>query len=945
MSATRFARTVPRTAAALLAVLLGGCATGARPGGGEGAVLRVRNHHALAYEGPVRVGVTLPDGTYRGPGAAGEVRDGVARVAVSLPPGAEVTLARTGPAEAAALGEGPLSVAAEGPALRLEWRRERLAALELGLVVVPGEEAGPEGVASAFRPLALAWTPAPDGSLRASAEQGGYRVELTAEPYGGGWLDVRARLVRTAEAAPEYVAVVRRVTGAPAADPRLRFNGRVFETAVSPDTWDRDFWYTHGVDWMAEGRGPVRMLHVNGFAPAPTTLVDSVWAAGSHFYVWERTRRVADTLYLISEVAGPNPEQRASGYMRITPYAPVPRGDAVDLRWRVALAERPAAGWEESQLRGFAGYRRAAEAGAGAAAVDVGVRGVEFGTSYFPYSTFVENFDFHRVAGTDRETWWPFSPALWTRWRAYVPRMRTDLHIIRAMGFDWVRLHHLELLQGMDRAEALAFLDFYVAQADSLGLKVLVDTEGPDEWVRQIAERYPRILRWELENEVLIPGIRPAQPARWTSMYRTVKAANPDAQAFLTGAGANGMFERLRSLGVPFDRVGLHAYKHGPGWEEAYDSHALGTGGYAAELGLEATLGEFNWKSYTRMSPEDRRARFALLYGEVLEPRAIPEILQFHFQETLSVNPRLSRQGVRHYETIALDRRPKPEALELMRLIRQHARPDAPVRRLRIDVPEATLAGGAARAPFTLRNLTDAPLAVELETVAFDGVRPRLVSPARVTLAPGDSARGEVELSLPGDARPGTYHHFIRASFGGGTAYGWGVAARPGEPRFGAPVLGERVRYPQGADVVGGMDWTRPLAVAFGADAPVLEMEMAYLVASTLQAATGRPVHLSSAADLPASLAEGGTVIQVGSPAGNPAACGTPAGAETGVVELRDPRRLCLTGADARGVQAAATDFVLRYWPGVRDAAIGVAGTEPGAALGNRAGMTNPDPP
>ena len=48
------------------------------------------------------------------------------------------------------------------------------------------------------------------------------------------------------------------------------------------------------------------------------------------------------------------------------------------------------------------------------------------------------------------------------------------------------------------------------------------------------------------------------------------------------------------------------------------------------------------------------------------------------------------------------------------------------------------------------------------------------------------------------------------------------------------PVLGDRVRYPQGAGAVGRLDWTRPLAVAFGEKASVIEVETAYTIMHTV---------------------------------------------------------------------------------------------------------------
>lgn len=966
--------------AAAVAALAGAALLAAGTAATAGAqTLVVRNNHELPYAGPVQARVPLPDGAYAGDGGAtAEVRGGVAHAVVSLAARGAARLTRTGPAVGRSPGAGGLAFVALGgrPAFPLaHGAGVHAGLLQFGLVVIPGAGATVDGAVAAFRPDSLAWTPQADGTWRADGRASGYRVAYTLAPTStraGTWVDVRARVVREAEpAGSAYVALVRRVAAAPGAPPRdaqVRFNGRVLAGGSSPDTWDRDFWYTRGVDWTSwtAGDGGLAVVAVNGFTPTPTIRnARGEWVEGSHFYVWERTRVVGDSVYLVAEIAGPNAEQVRSRYMPVTEYAPMRRGDSLDLRWRIAVAPAGDSTWRESQLRGFAGYRLAATGSTrDSAAVDVGVRHVTFGTAYFPYSTFVENLDYYRVPGTDRETWWPISPTQWARWRQYVPQMRTDMHIIRAMGFDVVRLHHLELLQKVDRREALAFLDWYAGEARALGLRMMFDTEGPAEWVSLVAGRYRDIVdRVEIENEILIGGVKPGSAERWTALYEATKRANPGAHAFLTTAGNHGQFERLRALGVPFDRVGLHAYKHGAQWPESFRSHALGTGGYASDLGLPSSLGEFNWKDITRLAPEARHRTVAGIFDAILEPRALPEVFQFQFHEMLAVSPSLSLNGGRHYEAVGLDRRPKPEAMEWTRLIRAHGPEDAPVRELPVTVTEVRLDGGAATAAFTVTNRTTRPQQLEIAALAFDGAAAALRTPARVTLAPGASHAGRVALRLPRGARPGTYHHFVRVSYlpanppSGSprkTAYGWGVAAHVGAPTFAAaPVLGDRVAYPQGADVVRAVDWVRrPLAVTYGETASVLEVEMAFLLANTLQAATGRPVRVSSARDIPDSLARGGTLLLVGTPATHPliAATGVAVADTTrGVVATHDAgdgrRWLVLTGADRRAVQAAASDVVLRFWPAAKDAAMRRTGMERGNLLGNRAGVTEVDPP
>jgi hypothetical protein len=911
------------------------------------AALRVRNNHELPYRGPLELRVNLPDGVYRSADGVAVVRGDTARMVVALPPKAEARLTRVDAASGAPFA-GPLAVAAHGARVDLEWNRRALGTLDLGLVVLPGTTADADTAVRRFAPLSLAWERATDGTLRATAEQDGYRVSLTLTPYGGGWVDARAHLTRVAPRGEKaYVAFVRRLTTPGAADARLRFNGRVVAGDREPDAWDRDFWYTRAVDWTAWRAGGVSLLAVNGFTPVPTIRAPKGdWNEGSHFYVWERTRRDGDRVDLVSEIEGPNAKQAQRGAMAVTPYAPIEQGDTLVLRWRLAVAPQPAAGWEESQLRAFAGYRAASRDSASrdgsAAVVNVGVPYVTFGTAYFPYSTLAENLDFYRTPGLDRETFWGISPQMWTKWRSYVPRMRSDLRIARAMGFDVMRLHHVELLQSLDRPEALAFLDFFTGEMRALGLKLMLDTEGPAEWITTVAGRYRDVLtRVELENEILIDGVTPARPARWTEEYRAAKAAAPNAQVFLTSAGNHGQLERAAALHVPFDRVGLHAYKHGPQWMESYSSHMLGAADVAAQHGTAVTLGEFNWKNLTELAPDSQRTAARAVYETVLGPRAIPEVIEFQFHETLTFNPAISGTNTRHYEPLALDRRLKVSGEEFMRAIREYGRPDAPVRVLPMTVREARLANGAATAEFTVTNAGDRTRTVTLAPEAYDGLTTRLLTPARVTLRPGESHTGRVSLRLAPGALPGTYHHFVRASYDGGTQYGWGIVSQRGVPTFAAPVLGNRVSYAQGADVVRRADWTRPLAVTFADDASALELESAYQVAGTLQSATGAPVWLSRASDLPDSLGARGLVVALGI---------TPGAAEAkrGVVRLDDAggrQRLLLTGADKDGVHAAAAELMLRYWPNAKDAAMRLTGKEPGNALGHPAMITNPNPP
>ncbi|HYD54465.1 MAG TPA: hypothetical protein VEA99_17660, partial [Gemmatimonadaceae bacterium] len=336
--------------------------------------------------------------------------------------------------------------------------------------------------------------------------------------------------------------------------------------------------------------------------------------------------------------------------------------------------------------------------------------------------------------------------------------------------------------------------------------------------------------------------------------------------------------------------------------------------------------------------------------------RAIPEIIQFHTHETLTFNPAIAGGFTRHYEPLGLDRRPKLEAVGMTRAMREHERADAPTRLLPIEVGEVTVGRGASgvgrgEAAFTITNRTGRTVTLGVGSAAFDGTVARLLTPARVTLAPNASHTGRVAISLPAGAKPGLYHHFVKVSGGGLTAYGWGLVNHRGAPTFAdTSVLRDRVRYAQGVDVVRRLDFAKPLYVTYGAQPSVIELETGFTLANTLQAATGRVVRLSTEADLPDSLARAGLVFALGTPTSSARirAAGLTADSAQGVIDVRadgSGQLVLLAGSTKDGAQAAAIDLVLRFWPNAKDAAMGRTGMEQGNALGNRKTVTNPDPP
>jgi len=913
--------------------------------------IMIRNNHDLPYHGPITFETNLPDGVYGGQAGTAEVTQGICHAIVHAPGKSKILLTkRDNPPNTTRIPDGAFTARGDNGKLILLHRGKKISEVDVGLVVIPGTDAGTEQALERFQPLSLQFQG--DRVLSAKLNSQGYEIQVRMTQYGDGWFDTEATVTRSDDSPKRaYIALVRRVVTSSPDRVRSCYSGLVGDLD-EPRSYHRNMTMTHGVDWCSWKSGNLWFAVVNGFTSGLThEEKQGRWVCANSYYVRESVRKKGDELYFFSRISGPTPEEELSSRGTAASYIPPQKGEPVRIWWRIAVAEHPAPGWQQSQMLVYSGFQRTTHIDR-QAVIDLGVPYVEFGTSYFPYSTFCENFDYYRVTGLDREGWWPFSPHLWNHWRDFTPQIQTDLRIIKAMGFDWVRLHHLELLAPLGREKAFDFLDFYMNQSRKLGLKVLVDTTGPPDWLKALVQRYGDVIRRiEIENEILIPGIKPGDPDRWKSCYKAVKEINPDIQVFLTGNCNVGMFDRLLRLGVPFDRCGYHFYQHGAEMDWATPSVALAMAGYARTIGREPTLGEFNWKILTRWSPESRAKEFAKIYSGMLEPRAIPEFMQFHWQETLSVNPRTTRQAIRHYETIHLDRRPKPEAFELMMLIRKYARQDSPARVLPIRIAQMRLSNGKGIAGFTITNRGMRRINLRLAVESFGGIHGKLLCPETFALLPGERRHGEIEVSLPPDALPGTYHFFLRAEYTDGIAYGWGIATNPGHPKFDDPVMPELVQYPQGPNVVAQFDYGRRTTVVFGKEAPALEVEMAYQIFNTLQSATGGDFYLCSVEDLSPNRLAYDNLVLVGTPQTNKmiAAIQQTVLANKGTISLHDAGNgrqwLIITGDTKESVEAAATDFTLRYWKNAKDSAIRIAGMEKGAALGNRATPGDVNPP
>ena len=237
------------------------------------------------------------------------------------------------------------------------------------------------------------------------------------------------------------------------------------------------------------------------------------------------------------------------------------RGDKVNSSSRLVLSKQSFSDAETDQMFvGFTSYNEQRQAPDGVA-ISFGVKSVRFGTSYFPYSTLGENFDTLKLPGMDRDAFWPLAADTVLHWREFADDIRRDLRIAKAMGFQFIRLHHLELLAPIPKEVRQEYLDFLFGELRHLKLQALLDTYASDAAIVELLKRYSDVVDTvEIENEILIWGIPLDRPPQWKQTYAAVKKAAPHVRVHLTGYNNTGIFDRLEKLDVPFDRVGFHSY-------------------------------------------------------------------------------------------------------------------------------------------------------------------------------------------------------------------------------------------------------------------------------------------------------------------------------------------------------------------------------------------------
>lgn len=810
-----------------------------------------------------------------------------------------------------------LIVEPENGGVNLTYSNQPVGRLRWELVAHPvpavkGETNEPVDFDGGFTPLRLNFHRTAHGPVfdrwQAVIQQTGLQLELDLMAYSDGFLDISGTFTNLSvePKTKYYAAVVCRWAQPPAESRTLCYDNHILdlgERGFSPNrmTKGSETFKQRGTDWVRTiFKGGVTAAWLNDFAPSFTIIDNSTnnalhaprYALANLSQLGQETQAVPERLYLVTEMA--RSDTRVFND-RLTENVLPLRGEGVTFGSRLVFSAASADTNEiDHALVASAGYNAQSD-GRGGTEYSIGVPFVRFGTSYFPYSTLGENFDDEKLPGMDSESFWPLAADTVLQWRLFADDIRRDLRIAKAMGFQVIRFHHLELLGAIPETTRREYLDFLFGQLRELDLRALIDIYASPERLAEIAGRYRDLIDGvELENEIMIWGIPLDRPAQWKADYAAVKRVAPEIPLSLCGYNNTGMFNRLVQLGVPFDRVDLHSYIDSVEAIPSGRGYALALGSIATRLAKPPIITEWNWRGLTRMSEEGRARIYRPIIENAVATRAVSEFYQFQFNETLAPNPRLGRGNLlRHYELLALSRRPKLEALEFMKLIERYSAPDDGVRILRSshEVVEVS-APQQARVNFAITNDGSAALRLQATVEAPPGLTAQLLTNDAVTLAPGARAVVPVSLTVT-NQEPGFYHLFVRLESAGKLArYLWAEVRVPGAPRL-----------EPGADVK--FDFTRPVTVAYGPKATVLEVETAFAIGETLESATGRVTPIVPLEEIPGAAAK--HLIFVGADRDLPQATGAD--------------WLVIGGKNSREVEKAGMQFVLHYWKFAKDSA------------------------
>jgi len=876
----------------------------------------LRNNHEFGWRMPVRVHLAA---TNNGPQVGSDGQpvqwlDGDAVLIAAMMPSEEKRI-ELHPGHAAPVGPG-FKIETDGPGVRLIDAGQKLGRLSWGLDLHPvkatkGELVPPANVDAEFKPLSLKFHREEHGPMfdrwLAQTTQAGLQVRIELLAYVSEFLDINIHVTNaSADAeAKTYAAVICRWEQPALSSQTLCYNNR--KLALSDHDRSpyrsgpgRQQFVQRGADWVRSAlKNGWIVAWMNDFAPSFTVLDNTTnntfhqprYAGANLSQLGWEVQSAPHRLYSITEIARADSNNY---HDRLTENVLPAKGEGVSFSSRLFLTW---GGMSEAQAdQTFVAYTsyNAQHVTPEGATVAFGTPNIRFGTSYFPYSTLGENFDDLKLPGMDRESFWPLAADTVLQWKLFADDICRDLRIAKAMGFQLIRLHHLELLAAIPADIRQEYLDFLFGQLRELKLRALLDVYASPAQLRELVARYRDVVDGvELENETLIWGIPLDRPEQWKAEYDAVKQTAPEIPVNLTGYNNTGMFNRLEQLGVKFDRVDLHSYIDSLELIPDARGYALALGSYASKVEKPPMISEWNWRSLTRMSEEARAKIYPPIIDNALATRAIPDFYEFQFNETMAPNPRLGRGNVlRHYELLNLSRRPKAEAFELMKLI-QHYSPSNDSIRI-IDAPHVVeMSDEHSHAQFQIpfTNLSAAPLHLTASVENFDGMKTDLRTNATLTVAPGQTAVLPIAVTLPAYV-PGFYHLFVRLESDTGLLrYLWAELRVPNAPEM-------------EPGSVTNFNFSMTTTVAYGEKATVLEVETAFAIGQTLESASGMVVPILPLNDVPKDALS--HIIFVGSDKETPPA---------------QRGWLMIGGKNTREVERAGMKFILSYWTKARDSA------------------------
>jgi hypothetical protein len=786
-----------------------------------------------------------------------------------------------------------------------------------------------------------------------------YTLRVVHRVHAGGAIDtdvtVRTRALRTPET---YLAIAKLMPAPRATGAVVRWKGDIVSLpagGASPPRATRSDNWTRDVNWLAfGGETPGRLSRplLARNVPGLTRVHKDTLRNANDFLVNEYAVGTADGWALLGEIA--REHHVLKNYIPVYFEPPAPDEPLV-LEYRTLP---PGVDYDaqaiDAAFTAFAGYQGASLADGQPGVVDIaiGVAGVQFGTSYFPNSTFAENFEFWRADGIrggrignfDVHRWWPVfkHPLL------FKEEIRRDMRIVNSFGLDWIRIHHFDspdfredYIQTGEGKWMLDYIEFMAETARECGLGIFLDFSLSPNDIALVARRFGDVIKYyEIQNEALIiPGAKPDRFDYWMEARDRIWKERPGAPVFVTGAAQFfALYDGLERRGVTFNATGQHSYVDRREVPAHFRDIAVSLGGYASRRGTHALNSEYNWRMITRETEEAQAEHFTEIATHLFAPRGMPLAFEFQFQETFCVPPR-TRGALRHYEPLRVDRTPKPQAFAYMDIIRKYGAADNRLRQLDISVDDdVRLAPGAEFSyNVTIRNVAARPLSLKVTQNLPAGFAPSGGTLA-LDLKPGETRTLTRKARAATELKPGVYHFFAETRYDDDVYFGWGIARHVAKPQLDLdrPVL-RNVRYEGGVAMLGQLDLSAFASSVFGEEAPALEVDWALYLYHSLRCATGAPVTREKDSTLPAAEGARKNLVVVGTPASNALVKAVEERLPASFKKLRDGAGLVacvdaplgnrgvtwlvVTGADAEGVERAASDLLYRYWRFAKDAA------------------------